>query len=319
MQITEFFTSQLKNALAEASQGELTDFLPEFHTSLPDLQEDLLYLCATGRRSLKHPDYFSFQNVDGFLFLYTESGQGNVNTDGETLTLSSGSLLLWDCRDYLQLKALRSPWTVNMLFFSGKAAQIYYEEICKIRFPVFPLPADSSILGSIRQLMALGPQTSPHHAFLANKHLTDMLSDILLTMHMEMVDEKPVPPYLREIRRLFDARYQESYSLEELASRYHISRYRLCREFSSHYGITPLKYLNDVRLTHARELLETTNLKIHAIGSAVGIDNATHFINLFKAKMGITPMAYRDGYLSFREIDQNKADKPSSAPLFPQV
>lgn len=304
MQITEFFTSQLAVALEEASNGELTDFLPDSHTSLPELQENLLYLCATGSRSLKQPDHFSFQNVDSFLFLYTESGQGTVSTDGETLSLSAGSLLLWDCRDYLQLKAARSPWKLSLLFFSGKAASVYYEEICKLRFPLFQLPGDSTLIGNIKQLLSMGTQTSPHHAILANKLLTDMLSDLLLALHMGDVEDKPVPPYLKEVRHLFDTRYQESYSVEELASRFQISRYRLCREFSQHYGTTPLKYLNNVRIAHGRELLETTNLKIHDIGSAVGIDNTTHFINLFKSKMGMTPMAYRNGYLSFREIDQ---------------
>lgn len=52
-----------------------------------------------------------------------------------------------------------------------------------------------------------------------------------------------------------------------------------------------------------KNLLESTNLRIHEVGSAVGIDNTTHFINLFKSLTGLTPQAYRDGYLSFRQID----------------
>ena len=70
MQITEFFTSGLERALKEYSRGELSDFLPDSHTSLPDLQEHLLYLCAGGHRTLKQPDSFSFQDVNGFLLLY---------------------------------------------------------------------------------------------------------------------------------------------------------------------------------------------------------------------------------------------------------
>ncbi len=72
MQITEFFTSGLEGALKEYSRGDLSDFLPDSHTSLPDLQEHLLYLCAGGHRTLKQPDSFSFQDVNGFL-LYIRS------------------------------------------------------------------------------------------------------------------------------------------------------------------------------------------------------------------------------------------------------
>lgn len=303
MQITEFFTSGLERALQEYSRGELSDFLPDSHTSLPDLQEHLLYLCAGGQRTLKQPDSFSFQDVNGFLLLYTESGRGEAETEGETSTLSPGTLLFWDCRDRITLKAIRSPWNVELFFFDGNAAAAYYEEICKLSFPVVKLPSDSPVLSCLKRLLTMGTETSPHHAILQNRLLTDILTDILLGMHIGELDEKPLPVYLKEIKHDFDNFYQRDYSVEILAEKYHISRYRLCREFSKYFGKPPVRYLNEVRLSHAKSLLESTNLRVHEVGSAVGIDNTTHFINLFKSLTGLTPQAYRDGYLSFRQID----------------
>lgn len=93
------------------------------------------------------------------------------------------------------------------------------------------------------------------------------------------------------------------HSVTELAAQAGISRYRLSREFAEYYGQTPIRYLNSVRPSHACTLLETTNLRVHEIASAVSIDSLTHFINLFKAKTGITPAAYRNGYLAFRETE----------------
>jgi len=48
-----------------------------------------------------------------------------------------------------------------------------------------------------------------------------------------------------------------------------------------------------VRINEAKHMLRFTNLTIHEIGSAVGIDNTTHFINLFKKNAGITPLQFR--------------------------
>ena len=58
----------------------------------------------------------------------------------------------------------------------------------------------------------------------------------------------------------------------------------------------------------ARALIESTDLSIGAVGAAVGIPNTTHFINLFKEKLGVTPQVYREGYRSFRQISRSYQD-----------
>ncbi len=303
MQITELFPSSLKIALMDYSNGTLADFMPDFYTSLPDVQSHLLYPCAGGLRTLNRPDSFAFQDVNSYLLLYTVAGEGIVQTEGDRNTLTEGSLLLWDCQDYLQLRPAVSQWSIRLVFFSGEAASTYYEEICKISFPVFSCPEHTQVADNIRRLTELGLLTSPHHAIQENRLLTDILSDLLLDLHMDHTNVKVAPPYLIKIKALFDTSYQKDHSVTELAASFSISRYRLCREFTEHYGQTPIKYLNSVRLSHARTLLETTDLRIHEVASAVGIDSVTHFINLFKSKTGMTPAAYREGYRSFREID----------------
>lgn len=52
MQVTELFTSQLEDAIKKNPHGNLSDFLPDIHDSLPEIQENLLYVCAAGRRTL---------------------------------------------------------------------------------------------------------------------------------------------------------------------------------------------------------------------------------------------------------------------------
>ncbi|MCD7763196.1 MAG: helix-turn-helix transcriptional regulator [Lachnospiraceae bacterium] len=303
MQITELFPSSLEVALMDYSDGTIADFMPDFYTSLPDLQNHLLYPCAGGLRTLSQPDSFAFQDVNSYLLLYTVKGEGMVQAEGDQEALAEGSLLLWDCQDYLRLRPTTAKWGIRLVFFSGESADIYYEEICKISFPVFTCPESTQLADNIRRLTELGLVTSPHHAFEENRLLTNILSDLLLTLYEKHSEGKAAPPYLMKIKELFDTDYQHEHTVTDLAASFSVSRYRLCRDFAQYYGMTPIKYLNSVRLTHARTLLETTNLRIHEVASRVGIDSITHFINLFKASTGTTPAAYREGYRSFREID----------------
>lgn len=62
-------------------------------------------------------------------------------------------------------------------------------------------------------------------------------------------------------------------------------------------GVPPIQYLNRVRLKAARTLLRTTTLTIREVSAAVGIENTTHFINLFKKDAGITPLQFRQSSL----------------------
>lgn len=306
MQVTELFTSQLEEAIRKNPHGNLSDFLPDIHDSLPEIQENLLYICAAGRRTLHQMQQYSFNELDGYMFLFTHSGQGIIEVAGDSRNLQSGDLLFWDCQDFIQMRALSDDWDVDMLFFNGAAVTTYYEEICKITFPLFHIPENSLPECRFTEIMALGPVITPHHAFMTHKLLTNLLSDLITGLHISDDNTvKAVPSYIEELKNLFVSHCEADYSMDELAVRFNVNRYRMTREFAHFVGMTPLKFLNNVRIEKARALIESTDLSIGAVGTAVGIPNSTHFINLFKDKLGMTPQVYRDGYRSFREISKS--------------
>lgn len=302
MQITELFVSELEKNICKYPHGELDGFLPDAHASLPELQENLLYICASGRRSLARNCEYSFSNVRGYLLLYSIKGQGMIEVTGDSCNLAAGNLLLWDCEDFIRLKSTTTEWEVDMLYIDGAALDTFYEELCKVDFPVFPVPEGAFAHCLILELMSLGTEITPHHAILAHKLLTSLLSDLLLGIYISRSAKRATPAYILEICQLFNTSCQTDYSMEELAQRYHVNRYRLTREFSQFVGMPPVKYLNNVRIEHARTLLETTNMPIGAVGAAVGIHNSTHFINMYKLKTGMTPLIYRAKYRAFKQI-----------------
>ena len=64
--------------------------------------------------------------------------------------------------------------------------------------------------------------------------------------------------------------------------------------FHKEEGISFVNYLNRERLSRARALLKTTNLKVFEISDNVGFNNVKHFNYLFKQYTGITPLEYRN-------------------------
>ncbi|NRA39818.1 MAG: helix-turn-helix transcriptional regulator, partial [Planctomycetes bacterium] len=69
------------------------------------------------------------------------------------------------------------------------------------------------------------------------------------------------------------------------------SRFHDC--YKNLRGITPLRFLTDMRMQRARELLADSSLSIGNIASLVGHPDPTVFGRIFKREHGLTPRDYR--------------------------
>lgn len=103
----------------------------------------------------------------------------------------------------------------------------------------------------------------------------------------------PDEEWVELITTYIDAHYNETLTLELLAQLSHGSPYHLHRVFKKVTGITPADYIQQTRISHARQLLDNSKLSVAEIGAAVGLANIPYFITLFKKKTGQTPESYR--------------------------
>ena len=126
--------------------------------------------------------------------------------------------------------------------------------------------------------------------FRISKWFNDILTELCVFIENSSKKMDCVPSYLLSVKNQMDKNYAEPLSLDDLEATYRISRYRICREFSFHFGESPMRYLNSRRIDAAKRLLLTTDLSVHEVGSQVGIENTNHFINLFKKDTGTTPL-----------------------------
>ncbi len=87
----------------------------------------------------------------------------------------------------------------------------------------------------------------------------------------------------------------EDISLNLVASNVFISPSHLSSIFSQKTGQTFIKYLTDLRMNKAKELLKSTNLRTSEVGYQVGYRDPHYFSYLFKKTQNCTPKQYRNG------------------------
>ena len=89
--------------------------------------------------------------------------------------------------------------------------------------------------------------------------------------------------------------YLDKITLAMLADKFHLSEKYVSRFFVTHFHMPFSNYVVHLRLTHARQLLETTDEPITEIAMKSGFSNVSYFIRSFKAMYGMAPLQYRKG------------------------
>ncbi|MCM1528018.1 MAG: AraC family transcriptional regulator [Bacteroides sp.] len=87
--------------------------------------------------------------------------------------------------------------------------------------------------------------------------------------------------------------YAEDPSLKETSKAAHISDAYLSRLFTSRLGTTYSRFLTEIKISHAMDLLMNTNLTITEVAAQCGYANSNYFSDAFKKVMGISPLKYR--------------------------
>jgi len=90
-----------------------------------------------------------------------------------------------------------------------------------------------------------------------------------------------------------ERRLTEPLDLKGLAAAVNLSPSRFAHLFRSQAGVSPLRYLRELRMQRARVLLEETFLSVKEVMAEVGCNDPSHFARDFKRCYGMAPRDWR--------------------------
>ena len=120
----------------------------------------------------------------------------------------------------------------------------------------------------------------------------------------QLADRHP----LRELQGWIVDHLDEDLSVAALAARVAMSPRHFARVFSEEVGTTPARYVEGLRVEHARRLLERTDRSIEAIARAAGFGTAETMQRSFRRRVHTTPGDYRRHFVRIDAV----ASTPSS-------
>ena len=97
-------------------------------------------------------------------------------------------------------------------------------------------------------------------------------------------------------QKIIEENYQDKISIEKLSSDLGVSRRNFDRRFIKATGITPLDYLQRVKIEAAKKMFETTRKTVNEIMYYVGYNDAKAFREVFSRVTGLSPLDYKSRY-----------------------
>ena len=100
----------------------------------------------------------------------------------------------------------------------------------------------------------------------------------------------------RRIQRALDILHgaaNRQFAVIELAQAVDLSTSYFQHLFRRETGVSPAKYLQDLKLRSVAHLLKTTSLPVKEVFHVVGVSDPSHFIRKFRRAYGVAPSLYR--------------------------
>jgi AraC-like DNA-binding protein len=230
-----------------------------------------------------------------------EQGQANVTYRGKSYNIDGGCfMLLHPGESFSREGSTKHPRTVRMLLAEP---QFLKRQISNLKATDTELPQFKHTIDSNYKIVKA---FSKIHRALENASTRlerdCWLQEIVALLLKHCIAEDAQQPLssqeserIKLVKTLLTERFKENISLDELATHIKLSPYRLNRIFSLEVGIPPHAFLNQIRVRHAKIMLEQ-GVPIAETAIESGFYDQAHLTRHFKRLMGFTP-----GFLSNRK------------------
>jgi AraC-like DNA-binding protein len=190
-------------------------------------------------------------------------------------------------------------------------------------FPVSRLVAAEGekfpgLITAARNLLTYVQKTFPDvQLFITTEHATAMEYLMLQRLLMDWIVEythlytqmgmsihalSPMDERIVQAREFIDQNiFSQVLSESVIAARVGVSVSHLNRLFSSQYGKTPRRYMEDRRIALAKRLLKGSDVSIKQLAYNMGFRQLSHFSSWFRRQAKMSPRAYRQYTLQYKD------------------
>lgn len=259
----------------------------------PELENKGLYLNVFGH-SVTSPLHKAGPSVKSFYLIhFILDGEGDfyVNNTNYHLCRGQGFLIEPDYQT-TYISNPNNPWTYVWVGFSGKEAKDILSSIGLSQDnPIFSCDHGDKLKKYVFDM--LNHNYSSQSDSLRLQAMLYLFLSIIADSQKDKIDAPSGNVYVNHAISYIQSHYSMPVTIEEISDYVRINRSYLSSLFKEYVGLSPIKYLQNFRITRAQHMLTITNLPIESIALSCGYQSAEAFHKVFRQKNGISPKQYR--------------------------
>lgn len=247
--------------------------------------------------------------LDHYCLYHILSGHGNLLLGERHFLLEAGDSFLVYPDTTVQFYAEQAkPWEYVWVGFSGSDARELVEQTdFRPDYPIL-LNVSSKSLG--RMLLEL--HREERGSLACHVASTGRLYLIFALLSEKAQQSRRTPPprtdCARMAARYIMNNYEQPITVEGLAELFSVSPSSLYRSFTTHFQVSPKRFLMEYRIQKACAMLVNSSFSVREISHSVGFHDALYFSRAFKQVMGLSPQAYAKRYRTAEPADRQKGN-----------
>ena len=235
------------------------------------------------------PRYRSYQ-----LIHFVLKGKGELHINEHTFQLKEGDAFIIPSDKISYYKASEEdPWCYVWISFLGIDSENYIYQLMTALDDIYIVHNVNieKYKELIFEILAFQGKDISRY-FYANSLLYQIMALLFEEVPYEE-NQRKQNSIADEVKFYLDVNYAEKLVLKDVAKEFGVHPNYMTRIFHEKFGISPKKYLMDLKLKKACHLLTTTSLSIGVIAGSLGFDDQLAFSRIFRKEFGEAPSRYR--------------------------
>jgi len=267
-----------------------------------------LHLCGVGMRlTPPHVPYQIYEDgapyqwkkgrvLTDFSFVYLTQGTGTFQVKGSRpLSVTAGDVLLirpglW--HDYAP--HLETGWKEYWVMFNGNQAETLVSQVdLPRRAPLVHYGEDKALHHLFTQMLDVAAEAPPCSDIIHTGLILQMAALIQSQIQLRREQGDREESFIRQAKQRMATIGEQPLNMKALAHGLGVSYPHFRRVFKQSTGLPPQQYLLNLRVNHAKQLMEDSDMKLSDVARRVGFEDPYYFSRLFKHKTGISPSVWR--------------------------
>ena len=181
--------------------------------------------------------------------------------------------------------------------------------VWKLNYDNYFFYNNTELTATINKLIRECMATTATKDALVDLALQELLVRIVQTQAVNRISEGKTQESgtaVQHVAGFIKSNIDKPLSLKELSDKACMSTTSFYRYFKRETGMSPIEFLLNEKIKHAKQLLRNPGIQINEVCFMSGFEDCNYFIRLFKKYEGITPKQYQLLSISFRHLPDSQ-------------